>query len=394
MKSIISTIKNIDKWLLAVSIVLFAIGSIMIFSASNVSFYMTSSVSPYKYLIRQLLVLGSGLFIGAVFLVFNLKTSTKFVSFCNYLLLLSLGLLFVFGKVSNDARSWFDLGFFDFQPSEFFKIFSIIWLARYYDDNKKNFEKWANILYPLFICFLGFLEIFFHPDLGTAIIYFMIVAVVFLLSDIPKKIKGLIVKIGVGGFIVVVLVGLVAGKSLLSERQMSRITSVISPTSPCSEENYYTTGNQVCNGYIAINNGGMNGLGLGNSIQKYLYLPEAHTDFIFCIIIEELGLRMGLLIILLYIFLLARIVIIGKRCLNNRDALICYGAAFYIFVHIMVNLCGVFGLLPMTGVPLPFMSYGGCYTWCLIIILTVVQRINIETRMLSNKEIGKEPKKV
>jgi cell division protein FtsW len=174
---------------------------------------------------------------------------------------------------------------------------------------------------------------------------------------------------------------------------MSRITSVISPTSPCSEENYYTTGNQVCNGYIAINNGGMKGLGLGNSIQKYLYLPEAHTDFIFCIIIEELGLRMGLFILLLYLILLTRIILIGKRSLNNRDSLICYGAAFYIFIHIMVNLCCVFGMLPMTGVPLPFMSYGGSYTWCLIIILSFVQRVNIETKMLSMREVGKEKKK-
>ena len=393
MKGVINTIKNIDKWLLVVSIILFAIGSIMIFSSSNVSFYMSNAQSPYKYLIRQIIILVSGIGIGLVFLVFNLRTSTRFGSFCNYLILISLWLLFVFGKVSNNARSWFDLGPFNLQPSEFFKIFSIVWLARYYDDKKKDFNKLVPALLPMGLCILGFAAIFFQPDLGTAIIYFLIIALMFILSPISKTIKNRIIWIGSSVAIVIVLVLFAAGQSILSERQMSRITSVISPTSPCSEENYYTTGNQVCNGYIAINNGGMKGLGLGNSIQKYLYLPEAHTDFIFCIIIEELGLRMGLFILLLYLILLTRIILIGKRSLNNRDSLICYGAAFYIFIHIMVNLCGVFGLLPMTGVPLPFMSYGGSYTWCLIIILTIVQRINIETKMLSLREVGKENKK-
>jgi cell division protein FtsW len=350
---------------------------------------MSGSASPYKYLFRQIIILGSGIFIGIFFLILNLRTSSKFASFCNWLLLISLWLLFVFGKVSNHARSWFDLGPFNIQPSEFFKVFSIIWLAKYYDDKNKDFNKWGIVLLPLVICFFGMLAIFMQPDLGTTIIYLLIVAVIFLLSPISSKIKYKLVGIGAGLVVIGALVLFAAGKTILSERQMSRITSVISPTSPCSEENYYTTGNQVCNGYIAINNGGMNGLGLGNSIQKYLYLPEAHTDFIFCIIIEELGLRTGILILLLYLVLLFRIVLIGKRSLNNRDALICYGAAFYIFVHIMVNLCGVFGLLPMTGVPLPFMSYGGSYAWCLIIILTIVQRINIETKMLSLKEVGK-----
>ena len=393
MKGIINTIKHIDKWLLVVSIFLFGIGSIMIFSSSNVSFYMNGTASPYKYLIRQIIILCTGVGIGGFFLVLNLRSSTKFSSFCNYLLLISLWLLFVFGKVSNNARSWFDLGPFNIQPSEFFKVFSIVWLAKYFDDKNKDFNKLTTVLFPIFMCGLGFLAILLQPDLGTSIILFLIVALVFLLSTIPANIKKNMVLFGMGALVIVVLWGMVSGKGIISDRQMSRITSVFSSSSPCSEENYYTTGNQVCNGYIAINNGGMKGLGLGNSIQKYLYLPEAHTDFIFCIIIEELGLRTGLFILFLYIVLLTRILLIGKRSLNNRDALICYGAAFYIFVHIMINLCGVFGILPMTGVPLPFMSYGGSYTWCLIIILSFVQRVNIETKMLSMREVGKEKKK-
>jgi len=393
MKGLINIFKNIDKWLLVVTIILFAIGSIMVFSASNVSFYMRYASSPYKYLIRQILILVSGLVIAFFFIFLNIKSTSKFATFMSYCLTGSLFLLFLFGKVSNNAQSWFEIGAFSIQPSEFLKVFVIIWLAKYYDFKSKKLDSYVTSLYPIFICFIAFVAIFLQPDLGTAIIFLLIVGIIFLLSCVPKMIKRRIVGIGVGIVAIVGLILIIGGNNLLSERQMSRITSVVSSSSPCSEENYYTDGNQVCNGYIAINNGGLKGLGLGKSIQKYLYLPEAHTDFIFCIIIEELGLAIGLFIIFLYIVLLFRMIIIGKRSLNNRDALICYGGAFYIFIHIMVNLCGVFGILPMTGVPLPFMSYGGSYTWCLIIILSVVQRINIETRLRVRKEVGKVKKK-
>ena len=370
-------IKYVDKWLFFVTILLFGIGTIMIFSASNVSFYMRYATSPYKYLIRQIEILIIGFIIFIASLFFNVKFISRVSSFITYVLIVSLPLLFVFGIVSNDAQSWYSLGEFNMQPSEFLKVFAIIWLARYYDINKDKLDSYVKSLYPIFLCALSFIAIAFQPDLGTALIFFSIVGVIFLLSPISKKIKTNIIGIGVGLVVLVALIFMVAGKGLLSERQMSRITSVIN-SSPCSEENYYTDGNQVCNGYIAINNGGLTGRGLGKSIQKYLYLPEAHTDFIFCIIVEELGLLFGIFIIFLYIILLSRIIVIGKRSSNNRDAIICYGGAFYIFVHIIVNLAGIFGLIPMTGVPLPFMSYGGSYTLCLIFILGVIQRINNE----------------
>lgn len=385
-------LKYVDKWLLLITILLFAIGSIMIFSASNVSFYMRYASSPYKYLFRQILILGSGLLLALVIFFLNVKVSSKLASALNYIVIISLFLLFIFGKVSNAAQSWFQFGDFMLQPSEILKITTIIFLASYYDNKKKKLDSYVSSLTPIFFSLIAFVAIALQPDLGTALIFASIVAFIFLLSPVDKTIKNRMVIIGLGMVTIGALVLFVGGKNLLSEKQMSRITSVISTSSPCSEDNYYTDGNQVCNGYIAINNGGLTGRGLGNSIQKYLYLPEAHTDFIFCIIIEELGLCFGLFIIFLYIVLLTRIVIIGKRSLNNRDALICYGGAFYIFIHIMVNLCGIFGILPMTGVPLPFMSYGGSYTWCLIAILTVIQRINVETKIRLSHNVGKTKK--
>ena len=164
-----------------------------------------------------------------------------------------------------------------------------------------------------------------------------------------------------------------SGKQLILERQLERLNF----TRPC--DRLLDTGNQVCNGYIAINNGGLTGKGLGNSTQKYLYLPEPYTDFIFTITVEELGSAIGVLIIILYMVVLYRILAIGRKSYTNRGSTICYGVAVYIFCHIAVNLMGIFGLIPMTGVPLPFMSYGGSFTICLIAALTAVQRVSVET---------------
>ena len=136
---------------------------------------------------------------------------------------------------------------------------------------------------------------------------------------------------------------------------------------------------------MAINKGGLTGVGLGNSTQRYLCLPEPYTDFIYAIIVEELGVITGVILILLYIFIIYRILLIGRRSPNNRGAVICYGVAMYIFLHVAVNLMGIMGIMPMTGVPLPFMSYGGSFTICLIAALTLVQRVSFENEVMKEK---------
>ena len=151
-------------------------------------------------------------------------------------------------------------------------------------------------------------------------------------------------------------------------------------SNPCSEEKFYTTGTQLCNGYIAFNNGGLTGLGLGNSTQKYLYLPEAYTDFIFAITVEELGLISGIVILMLMFIVLWRIFIISKRASTESGKLMCYGIFWYILLHIIVNLGGIMGLIPLTGVPLPFLSYGGSFLICLVTSITIVERVAIESK--------------
>ena len=153
---------------------------------------------------------------------------------------------------------------------------------------------------------------------------------------------------------------------------------------PCSR---YTedTGYQVCNGFIAIHNGGLFGVGLGNSSQKYLYLPESHTDFIFPIIVEELGAIVGTLIIILYVVMLYRILKIAREGENLRLSILAYGVFLYLLFHILVNILGILALIPLTGVPLPLLSYGGSFTVNVVIMLFVVQRVTIENKTIKNK---------
>ena len=145
------------------------------------------------------------------------------------------------------------------------------------------------------------------------------------------------------------------------------------------------TGYQVCNGFIAFHNGGLFGVGLGNSSQKYLYLPEAHTDFIFPILVEELGLIVGILVIIGYGYILYRILKIAKAADSIRNAIICYETFIYILLHLLINFMGILALIPLTGVPLPFLSYGGSFNMNLIAILFVVERVAIENKQNAEK---------
>lgn len=365
-------IKNIDKPLLIVTTLLFLTGLIMVFSSSNVTAYMKHAVSPYNYFIKQSIFLFISLIASSIIIRF----STKTYGILSYLLMMIVGasliILLVMGQAKNQAVSWFDFGFFSLQPSELLKVIMIVWMAYYYDINKKKLNSTSKVIFPILIGGGFTMLIFLQPDLGTAIIFSIIVASLFFCQPISKVLKSKIAFSCIGFVLVVGLILTSTGKSLILKRQLERLNF----TKPC--ERLLDTGSQVCNGYIAINNGKLTGVGLGNSTQKYLYLPEPYTDFIFAITIEELGLIAGILILFAYMFVLYRILLIGRNSSTNRGAVMCYGVAIYIFCHIAVNLMGLFGLMPMTGVPLPFMSYGGSYTLSLAIALTIVQRVSVE----------------
>lgn len=371
-------IKYIDKPLLLVTMILFILGLIMVFSASNVTAYMTHAVKPYNYFMKQ----GAFLIVGFILFVIMIKFNTKSYGMFSWgLLLIGIAalVLVLFMEEKNQAASWFKIGFLGIQPSEFIKVISIVFLADYYEKNSKKLKGWGASLIPIAICGIVAGLIFLQPDLGTTIIYCAIVGIIFLAVPISKEIKLKTVAIVVGLIAFGTMMVLGTGKGVLLERQIERFDF----RNPCDK--ILSTGNQVCNCYIAIHNGGLTGVGLGNSTQKYLYLPEPYTDFIYAIIVEELGVITGVAIILAYIFILFRILMIGRKSPSNRGATICYGVAAYIFLHIAVNLMGILGLIPITGVPLPFMSYGGSFTICLIAALTMVQRVSVENGILKEK---------
>ena len=380
----VKIIRKIDKPLFFMTCIMFIFGLVMIFSASYVK-AITAIGNAYYYLIRQGIIL---LICFFVFMFFINIPSDKYKKYSKIILLLSIALLVLlipFGITVNGAKSWLHMPIFNFQPTEFTKIAIIIFMATYYDKNKNNKDDYRIALKPFWYVLISCILIYFQPDLGSAIIVFLISFLLFmavpLLPEVKKKTWSKILLFGIAGAALLIVL-FISGKTGLLEYQLQRFNFL----KPCQRYTEVGTGYQVCNSYIAINNGGLTGVGIGDSTQKYLYLPESYTDFIFPIIMEELGLLTGIFIIILYAIIIYRIIMIAKSCYNLYQGLICYGVAMYILVHIVINLVGVLGLFALTGVPLPFLSYGGSYALCLTIALTIVQRIKAETEILKQEE--------
>lgn len=359
-----------------------ALGLVMIYSASNITAVVRYGYQPYHFFLRQAIFVLVSFFIGfLIVLRFPTRNYGALAWPLVFLLIGSLALLFVKGKIAGGAISWFDLKFFKVQPSEFAKSILVIFMAIYY--NKLHYKKVKNI-YAYFVP-LGFAAIiiglvFMQPDLGSAAIIAGIVFLTFISIPVVQNNIMKFIKIIAIGCILAIVAFLYSGNDFLSSIQKGRLNF----KNPCSRYTE-TTGYQVCNGFIAINNGGLFGVGLGNSTQKYLYLPESHTDFIFPIIVEELGLVTGIIIILGYAYILARILKIAKTSENLRCSILAYGTFWYFTLHILVNLLGVLALIPLTGVPLPFLSYGGSFTVNAIIMIFVVERVNIENKINKTK---------
>jgi len=325
-------IRKMDITLLITSVLLLIIGLIMVFSASNVTSFMKFKTTPYYFFNRQLLFLVVGIIFSFIIIRFNSKTY-DFIS--SMMLFVVVGLLVAVlfsGKMVNEARSWITILGIQFQPSELAKVTCIVWIASLYT-NKSKLDLRSYLILIAVVALITIL-IILQPDMGTAIIFLAIVFIMFLSLNFSKKIKRNTIY-AIIGFVAFMGLMILTNSEVRSffDRQISRMSSF---GNPCSEEKFYTTGNQLCNGYIAFNNGGLTGLGLGNSTQKYLYLPEAYTDFIFAITVEELGLIASIIILLLMFIVLWRIFIIGKRATTDRGRLMCYGIFWYILFHIIM----------------------------------------------------------
>lgn len=376
-------IKKMDLLLLVTSIILMIVGVVSIYSASSVYSVLSKGEDSNHYLIRQTIFIVVGC-LFSIIAIFRLKLYKR--KSLVYLLTIAIigalvGLRYSDFAVNN-AKSWYSLGIFNFQPSEFAKPILILFMAAFYEKLITNKEsRWYMYLLPFIVAGIIALLIFVQPDLGGAIIIALLTILIFFSVPFNKFAKRKCNMIVGGAIILVSLLAVIIGPKVLPQYQLNRLKF----SAPCTR---YTdaTGYQVCNSEIAIKNGGLTGLGFGNSTQKYLYLPEAHTDFIFAIICEEIGILGGIVIIILYILMLYSILRIAKSASNIYDSIIAYGTFVYLTIHILINLLGILALMPLTGVPLPLLSYGGSFNINVIILLFVCQRIAIDSKNARIKE--------
>lgn len=371
---------KMDKILLALSIIMFVFGLFMILDASSMRSFIDYGTNN-RFFFKQLIILIISLFASIFTLFFATKKYKKYIIPVYVFTVALLIYLLCFGEYSNGARSWIYIGPFGLQPSEIAKLVIIVFTAVYYKANQKLLHKFVPAIIPLIAGAVLTGLTLLQPDGGTGLILFFITIILFFISPVSNKNKLRVVVIG-AGFILIAFLLTVFGMNFFTKTQLSRFTFL----EPCTRYQE-STGFQVCNGYIAINNGKLISISPGNSMQKYLYLPEAYTDFIFPIIVEEFGLISGIVIILIYMLIIYRIIYQARRCTNIGNALICYGVASYIFLHVIINLVGVLGLLPLTGVPLPFLSYGGSFALTLAISLAIIQRISIENYNEAQKKV-------
>ena len=326
--------------LLLISVIVLSIfGLIMIYSASSVwSEYKFNT--PYKFVRNQAIFFIIGLIIMYIVSKVNYKYYYKY---SKYILMICIFLLIIIlipgiGTVRNGSRSWFGIGSFGIQPSEFTKLSLIIFSSKYLINHKNNIPV---IIMTLFIFGLIMLQ----PDFGTGTI---IVMTIFGILFINGMNISFIVKIGIIGIIGVVIL------ILLAPYRLSRILSFLNPWS-----DPLGSGFQIIQSMYAIGPGGLFGLGFGNSIQKHFYLPEPQTDFIFSIISEEFGFVGILIVSFLFIVIIysgIRIALITKDKFAKN---LSFGIIFGISFQCLLNLMVVVGLIPVTGVTLPFLSYGG-----------------------------------
>lgn len=359
---------KIDLILLFAVILISLFGVLMIYSSSTV-WASYKFDDPFKYLKTQSIFL----IIGIILMVIVSKIHyTYYLDKANILLfscfvLLILVIIPGIGTVRNGSRSWFGIGGFGIQPSEFMKLAMIIFVSKYlYKNNKdiKNIKK--GIIPILLVVLLAFGLIMLQPDFGTGVILVMSIIGLLFISGVNLK---FFLTLGIFGIIGSVLLIVIA------PYRFQRILSFINPwLDPLG------SGFQAIQSLFAIGPGGFLGLGLGNSIQKHFYLPEPQTDFIFSIISEELGFLGILIVSSLFIIIIYRGIKISLNAKDLFSKYLSFGIIFQLSFQTLLNLMVVVGLIPITGVTLPFISYGGSSLLISMISIGIVLSVSRSNR--------------
>ena len=336
-----------DKWLFIDVIVLMLFGLLMIYSSSSIwSEYKFGN--SFHFCIYQGIFIITGIFLivflSKIHYSFYYKNATKLLIIA--LILLCLVLIPGVGIIRNGSRSWFGIGGLGIQPSEFAKLTIIIFTSKYLECSNKFIKDYKKGVFPiLFILLLVFGLIMLEPDFGTGMIIVVSVIALLFISGVNMKFFFILGGVGIVGIIILIMI---------APYRMDRITSFLNPWS-----DPLRTGFQIIQSLYAIGPGGLLGMGLFNSRQKHFYLPEPQTDFIFSIISEELGVLGVVIVIFLFSFLLYRVIKISLKCEDKFGKYLSFGLIFQILIQTVLNLSVVIGLIPVTGVTLPFLSYGG-----------------------------------
>ncbi len=359
-----------DRWVLFTALALIAFGLLMVASASMVISDKYFGY-PFHYLVRQLIfvVIGFGLAWAATRIPLEL-----WQRYSGHLMLLSLLLLIAvlipgIGRVVNGSRRWISLGIVSLQVSEVVKFSFILYLSGYllrYQNQVQTELK--GFIKPLILLGLVGILLLMEPDFGSAAVISMTVLAMLFIA-------GVRLKPFIGLFLLVAAAMVLL--AITSPYRLERLTTFLNPWHTA-----FSSGYQLTQSLIAFGRGGMFGVGLGNSIQKLFYLPEAHTDFIFAVTAEELGFVGALLLIALFVFLIARIFMIGKRAKeagNMFGRFICYGSGLWLGLQMLINIGVNTGVLPTKGLTLPFISYGGSSLLINCLLIGLVLRVAGET---------------
>lgn len=346
-----------DFLLLILTLLLVGFGLVMVFSASSSMAGVSAKYGndALYFTKRQLMWAGLGTFI--MFIAMNVPY-TKFKKWFAPFLLLTIGMLIavlIVGDVRNGARSWFGIGGFGIQPTEFAKLAIILYLAAIIAKKDEKFREFQRGLLPVMIVigFIAFL-IMLQPDLGSCIILLMCAASIILAggSNLKHVFLSGCVLLGIAGLGTSLM--LLINPDFIGEYRIARFTAFLDPLADEKGTGYHLT-----RSLEAFGHGGLFGAGLGNSVQKLFYLPYAYNDFIFAVIAEELGFIGTTVFLLFYMLFLWRALIVALRCPDIYGTLVGIGIVSMIAIQALVNMGGVSGAIPVTGVTLPFISYGG-----------------------------------
>lgn len=362
-------LSELDRVLVLTALAIASIGLVMVCSAS-ISFADHTYGDGFYYLKRHLVFLTMGVGIFTIFLAVPSRTWYRYGVPLLLLTVLLLVLVLVpgVGRKVNGSQRWIPVGPINLQISELAKFVVIIFMAGYLERHQRQLRvHWKGFLKPVVVLALIIFLLLLEPDFGSAVVVSGVVLGMLFIAGVRLWQFSFLLVLGVSGLI---------GLALKSPYRVQRLVTFLDPWA-----DQYDTGYQLTQSLMAFGRGEWFGVGLGNSVQKLFYLPEAHTDFVFAIYAEEFGLVGVVVVVCLYMLLIARVLQVARKALEQQDwfaAYSCFGIAMMFAMQSFINIGMTSGLLPTKGLTLPFISYGGSSLLICCGMVALVLRINRE----------------